>query len=56
MAAVLDTFKDEPLAIGPTTFTPELHISTTRPITLVQAQGGKFSAVGKATVREFSLD
>lgn len=56
VAAALDTFKDEPLAIGPTTFTPELHISTTRPITLVQAQDGKFSAVGKATVREFSLD
>ncbi len=56
VAAVLDTFKDEPLAIGPTTFTPELHISTTRPITLVQAQGGTFSAVGKATVREFTLE
>lgn len=56
VAAVLDTFKDEPLAIGPTTFTPELHISTTRPITLVQAQDGKFSFVAKASAREFSLD
>jgi len=56
VAAVLDTFKDEPLVIGPTTFTPDLHISTTRPITLVQAQGGAFSMVGKATVREFSLE
>ena len=56
VAAVLDTFKDEPLAIGPTTFTPELHISTTRPITLVQAQDGKFSEVAKVTVREFSLE
>lgn len=56
VAAVLDTFKDEPLVIGPTTFTPDLHISTTRPITLVQAQGGTFSAVGKASVREFTLE
>ena len=56
MAAALDTFKDEPLVIGPTTFTPDLHISTTRPITLVQGQNGVFSMVGKATVREFSLD
>jgi branched-chain amino acid transport system substrate-binding protein len=56
VAAELDKFTDEPLAIGPTTFTPELHISTTRPITLVQAQGGTFSALGKAAAREFSLD
>lgn len=55
VAAVLDTFKDEALVIGPTTYTPELHIATTRPITIVQAQGGKFSSVGKASVREFSL-
>lgn len=56
VAAALDTFKDEPLVIGPTTFSPDLHISTTRPITLVQAQGGTFSNVGKATVQQFTLE
>jgi len=56
VAAVLDTFSDEPLMIGPTTFTPELHISTTRPMTIIKADGGSFSAVGKFSPREFSLD
>lgn len=56
VAAVLDTFSDEPLAIGPTTFTPELHIATTRPMTIVQAQGGVFGAVGKFAAKTVHLD
>ncbi|WP_176038561.1 ABC transporter substrate-binding protein [Brucella tritici] len=47
VAAVLDGFKDEPLLIGPTTYTPQLHIQTTRPMTIVQSQNGKFSALSK---------
>lgn len=56
VAAVLDTFKDEDLAIGPTTFTPELHIATTRPMTIVQAKDGKFTAVGKFAAETVHLD
>jgi branched-chain amino acid transport system substrate-binding protein len=47
VAAVLDGFNAEPLIIGPTTYTPQLHIQTTRPMTIVQSQNGKFSALGK---------
>lgn len=56
VAAVLDTFKDEDLVIGPTTFTPELHIETTRPMTIVQAKDGKFTAVGKFAAETVHLD
>lgn len=53
VAAVLDTFKDEPLVIGPTTYTPELHIQTTRPMTIIGVTDGKFAAVGRFTVESF---
>jgi branched-chain amino acid transport system substrate-binding protein len=56
VAAVLDTFKDEKLVVGPTTFTPELHIQTTRPMTIVQSQDGKFSFVDKITAKTVHLD
>lgn len=56
VAKVLDTFADEPLAVGPTTFTPDLHIATTRPMTIVQSKDGAFSFVTKVTTRDFSLD
>ena len=35
VAAVLDTFDKEPLVIGPTTYTPDLHIQTTRPMSII---------------------
>lgn len=56
VAAVLDSFEDEDLAIGPTTFTPEQHIATTRPMTIVQAKDGKFSSVGKFAAETVHLD
>ena len=56
VAAVLDTFANEPLAIGPTTYTPQLHIQTTRPMTIVQSQNGKFSAVGRYAAETVHLD
>jgi branched-chain amino acid transport system substrate-binding protein len=56
VAAALDSFKDEPLAIGPTTFTPELHIQTTRPMTIVQSQDGKFSFVAKVAPKQVHLN
>jgi branched-chain amino acid transport system substrate-binding protein len=53
VAAILDTFKDEPLVIGPTTYTPDLHIQTTRPMAIIGVTDGKFSAVGRFTVESF---
>lgn len=56
VAAELDTFDNEPLAIGPTTFTPDLHIATTRPMTVMQAQDGVFSALGTFAPETVHLD
>lgn len=56
VAAALDSFKDEKLVVGPTTFTPELHIQTTRPMTIVQSQDGKFSFVTKVGAKTVHLD
>jgi branched-chain amino acid transport system substrate-binding protein len=53
VAAVLDSFAGEPLVIGPTTYTPELHIQTTRPMTIVGVDKGKFGAVGRFTVESY---
>ena len=39
----LDGFKDEPLLTGPTTFTPDMHISLTRRVAILQIQDGKRS-------------
>lgn len=52
VAAVLDTFTDEPLVIGPTTFTPDLHIQTTRPMAIIGVDNGNFSAEGRYTVEK----
>lgn len=35
----LESFKDEPLLLGPTTFTPEFHLQLTRPMALVEITG-----------------
>ena len=53
VAAVLDTFDKEPLVIGPTTYTKDLHIQTTRPMSIIGVTGGKFAAVGRFTVEKF---
>ncbi|HET7714764.1 MAG TPA: ABC transporter substrate-binding protein [Bauldia sp.] len=53
VAAVLDTFTNEPLVIGPTTYSPELHIQTTRPMAIVGVDKGKFGAVGRFTVESY---
>lgn len=55
VAKVLDTFTDEPLVVGPTTWTPEVHIPVKRPMAIIQAQDGKFSLVGKVAPREVTL-
>ena len=56
VAAVLDTFKDEPLVIGPTTYTSDLHIQTTRPMTIVESQNGKFNFVTKISPKAVHLN
>lgn len=53
VAAVLDTLDKEPLVIGPTTYTSDLHIQTTRPMTIIGVTDGKFSAVGRFTVESY---
>ncbi len=55
VAAVLDTFKNEPLAAGPTTYTPDLHIQTTRPMALMQVTDGKFHFVARLTTSNADL-
>ena len=53
VAAVLDTFAKEALAIGPTTYTKDLHIETARPMSIIGVQGGKFAAEGRFTVEKY---
>ena len=43
---VLETYNDEPSLVGATTFSPDLHMSVKRPMTIMQVQGGKHSAIG----------
>jgi branched-chain amino acid transport system substrate-binding protein len=53
VAAALDTFDKKPLIIGPTAYTPTLHIQTTRPMAILSATDGKFTCVGRFTVEKF---
>ncbi len=53
VAAVLDTFDKKPLVIGPTTYTSELHIQTTRPMAILNVTDGKFKSVGRFSVESF---
>lgn len=53
VAAVLDTFDKEPLVIGPTTYTKDLHIQTARPMAIIGVKDGKFAAVGRFTVEKY---
>ena len=43
---VLESYTDEPSLVGATTYTPDLHMSVTRPMTIMQVQEGKHSAIG----------
>jgi branched-chain amino acid transport system substrate-binding protein len=43
VAAELDKFSGEDLLVGPTTFTPDMHISRERPMHVMQIQDGKSS-------------
>ena len=56
VARVLDTFTDEPLLVGPTTYTAELHIPVERPMTIIESQNGTFRFLTKVAPREVTLD
>lgn len=43
--AEFEKFKDEPLLVGPTSFDEKTHINFTRPMVIMQVQGGKHSVV-----------
>lgn len=43
--AEFEKFKDEPLLVGPTSFDEKTHINFTRPMVIMQIQGGKHSVV-----------
>jgi branched-chain amino acid transport system substrate-binding protein len=53
VAAALDTFDKKSLVIGPTTYTPKLHIQTTRAMAILQATNGKFASIGRFSVEKF---
>ena len=43
----LEKFEDEPLTIGPTTFTDKLHVSVNRPMSLLELRDGNYYFVAK---------
>jgi branched-chain amino acid transport system substrate-binding protein len=43
MKRELDKFRNEPLTIGPTTYTPKVHMPNGRPVRMMQVQDGKMS-------------
>jgi branched-chain amino acid transport system substrate-binding protein len=43
MAKALDNFRNQPLVVGPTTFTSTLHMPNGRPLRVMQVQNGKMS-------------
>lgn len=46
VVAAMESFKDEPLTVGPTSYSEDLHIQTNRPLLIMQVQEGKYSPVG----------
>jgi branched-chain amino acid transport system substrate-binding protein len=53
VAAVLNTFDKQALVVGPTTWTKDIHIETTRPMAIIGVKDGKFSAEGRFSVEKF---
>jgi branched-chain amino acid transport system substrate-binding protein len=45
MAKQIDKFRNEPLAIGPTTYTKTIHMPNGRPLRIMQVQNGKMSCL-----------
>ena len=47
LAAALETFEDEPLLAGPTTYTSECHLPVGRSMLIIEYQDGKPSSTGE---------
>lgn len=45
VVAELEKFKDEPLTIGPTSYSKDLHIQVNRPLLVMEVQGGKHKSL-----------
>ncbi len=52
VAAAMDQFKNEPLVIGPTSFTDKLHIQLARPMSILEAENGKYHFVEKYAIKD----
>lgn len=50
--AVLDTFTNEELLIGPTTFEPDLHINLKRPMLMMEMTNGKYTVIGRFSAEQ----
>jgi branched-chain amino acid transport system substrate-binding protein len=50
LAAVLNSFQNEPLLMGPTTYTDQVHIVTGRPMKIIKYTNGKPSYDGTLEV------
>jgi branched-chain amino acid transport system substrate-binding protein len=45
VVAVLEAFKDEPLTVGPTTYTKDMHIQLNRPLLIMEVMNGKYASL-----------
>jgi branched-chain amino acid transport system substrate-binding protein len=52
LAEALQTFKDQPLLVGPTTYTADCHVPLGRPMAVLQIQDGKPSFIEYSTPEE----
>lgn len=48
----MDSFSNEPLMTGSTTFTPELHINLMSPMLMMKATNGKFEPIGRRSAEK----
>lgn len=48
LAKAIETFKDEPLLVGPTSYSPTCHAPIARPLAMMQIQQGKASFVERS--------
>jgi branched-chain amino acid transport system substrate-binding protein len=52
LAKAIETFKDEPLIVGPTTYSAECHAPINRPMAMLKIDKGKASFVESVTVTD----
>lgn len=52
LTAAMESFKDEPLMAGPTTFSADLHISVHRPMRVLEVKDGKLNFISKQAAQK----